>query len=289
MKMTNTDLVAKAISASKDIQTVYVNGAFGCRFGWDYYNPDYPYNKKHAEELEKYKNTIPIHFAFDCVGLIKGLLWGFSADTNAEFGGVKYQSNDVPDIDEGSMMEVCLEPSTNFNEILPGEFLWMKGHCGLYIGGGLAVECTPKWENKVQITEVLNIKDIPKDKRYNGRTWTKHGKLPYVDYGVEETTFCIQLEADLKRGDKGNKVRMFQERLAQLTPEIERTLKASSWKKGEFDGSFGKGTEAVVKALQEDLGLEVTGECDSTLRALLNAYALPYIIQVYEIRTILGE
>lgn len=60
-----------------------------------------------------------------------------------------------------------------------GEAVWMSGHIGIYIGDGLAVECTPKWENKVQITAVGNIGSKA---GYNTRTWTKHGKLPYVDY-----------------------------------------------------------------------------------------------------------
>lgn len=288
MIATNQELVQKAINVAKNLPTVYVNGAFGCRFGKDYYNPDYSYNKKHAAELEKYKNTDPITFGFDCVCFIKGLLWDFAGDPNREFGGAKYQSNGVPDITESSMMEACLEPSTDFSKIEVGEFLWMKGHCGLYIGDGLGVECTPKWENKVQITAVGNIGQ--KD-GYNTRTWTKHGKLPYIKYVPDENEpkFCIQLDQDLKRGDKGEKVVDLQTRLAQLTPEFEKELKSHSWKNGAFDGTFGKGTENTIKALQEDLGLEATGQCDSTLRALLNAYALPYIIQVYEIRTILDD
>ena len=60
-----------------------------------------------------------------------------------------------------------------------GEAVWMSGHIGIYIGDGLAVECTPKWENKVQITAVGNIGS---KSGYNTRRWTKHGKLPYVDY-----------------------------------------------------------------------------------------------------------
>ena len=66
-----------------------------------------------------------------------------------------------------------------------GEAVWMSGHIGIYIGDGLAVECSPKWENKVQITAVGNIGSKA---GYNTRTWTKHGKLPYVDYSESGTT-----------------------------------------------------------------------------------------------------
>ena len=64
--------------------------------------------------------------------------------------------------------------------MVPGEGLWGPGHWGLYIGDGLAVECTPAWKNGVQITAVGNIGTKA---GYNTRTWTKHGRLPYVDYG----------------------------------------------------------------------------------------------------------
>ena len=59
--------------------------------------------------------------------------------------------------------------------------LYMTNHCGIYVGNGLAIEATPKWEDGAQMTTVLNIG--AKD-GFNGRTWTKWGKLPYVEYPV---------------------------------------------------------------------------------------------------------
>ena len=53
----------------------------------------------------------------------------------------------------------------------------MKGHIGIYVGDGLAVECTPAWKNCVQITACNCSKS-----GYQRRNWTKHGKLPYVTY-----------------------------------------------------------------------------------------------------------
>lgn len=37
-------------------------------------------------------------FGFDCVCLIKGVLWGWHGDKNAVYGGATYTSNGVPDI-----------------------------------------------------------------------------------------------------------------------------------------------------------------------------------------------
>ena len=67
--------------------------------------------------------------------------------------------------------------------ILPGEAVWKSGHIGIYIGDGLAVECTPAWYDKVQITAVGNLGGVT---GYNVRTWIKHGKLPWVDYSVTQ-------------------------------------------------------------------------------------------------------
>lgn len=63
--------------------------------------------------------------------------------------------------------------------------VWTTGHIGIYIGDGLAVECTPKWKNCVQITAVGNIGSKA---GYNTRTWKKHGHIPYVEYSGKVDT-----------------------------------------------------------------------------------------------------
>lgn len=94
--------------------------------------------------------------------------------------GAVYASNGVPDIGADSMIGKCKNVSTgNWGNMTPGEALWVPGHIGVYIGDGLAVECSPAFENDVQITAVGNI---GKKAGYNTRTWQKHGRLPYVDY-----------------------------------------------------------------------------------------------------------
>lgn len=75
------------------------------------------------------------------------------------------------------MITVCKNVSTDFSRIEVGEAVWMEGHIGVYIGDGLAVECTPCWDNKVQITACNRSVS-----GYNRRNWTKHGKMPYVKY-----------------------------------------------------------------------------------------------------------
>ncbi|MDE6260544.1 MAG: hypothetical protein K2M42_06745 [Oscillospiraceae bacterium] len=122
-------------------------------------------------------------FLFDCVGLIKGILWGWSGDLSRTYGGAGYACNGVPDYDAKKMIDCCREVSTDFSRIVPGEAVWMDGHIGIYVGGGVVVESTPKWQGGVQCSTLTNTAGSQKlPGTVGSRTWTKHGKLPWVDY-----------------------------------------------------------------------------------------------------------
>lgn len=125
-------------------------------------------------------------FIFDCVGLIKGILWGWDANLSKSYGGAGYACNGVPDIDAKQMINRCHNISTDFSKILPGEPVWMDGHIGIYIGDGKVVEATPKWNNGVQISTCTNVSSKVIAGTVGGRRWTKHGKLPWVDYSIFE-------------------------------------------------------------------------------------------------------
>ena len=116
-------------------------------------------------------------FGFDCVCLIKGILWGWNGSKYRIYGGAAYATNGVPDIGANTIIKKCNGISTDFSSVEIGELLWKSGHVGIYIGDGLAVECTPAWDNCVQITSCNCDKE-----GYHRRDWTKHGKLPYVEY-----------------------------------------------------------------------------------------------------------
>lgn len=148
---------------------------------FDYCN-NHSYNKNATRTamIKAAANQSPPVFGFDCVCLIKGILWGWDGDASRTYGGAGYAINGVPDIGADTMITKCTGVSTTgWDDMVIGEAVWMSGHIGIYIGDGLAVECSPKWENKVQITAVGNIGSKA---GYNTRRWTKHGKLPYVDY-----------------------------------------------------------------------------------------------------------
>lgn len=181
-----SEFVNKLIDIAKNYKTLYVMGCIGYRMTEANKQRAInngahgSYNAKSARQ-KMIKAATEDTWGFDCVCLIKSVLWGWKGDYNATYGGAKYASNGVPDINADQMINVCNKVSTNFSKIAVGEAVWCKGHIGVYIGDGLAVECTPAWDNCVQITACNCDK-----KGYNRRNWTKHGYLPYVTYDEAE-------------------------------------------------------------------------------------------------------
>lgn len=162
-------------------ETFYIHGCFGAPMNAknrQRYSSNDSFNRSRARLINELTQNV---FGFDCVCLIKGILWGWNGDISKTYGGAVYKANGVPDTNADGMIAMCSGISTDFKNIKIGEAVWLKGHIGVYIGDGLAVECTPKWNNKVQITAVGNLGN---KSGYYTRTWTKHGKLPWIDYSV---------------------------------------------------------------------------------------------------------
>lgn len=109
------------------------------------------------------------YYLSDCSGLVKGILWGYPDNGN-------YGSNGVSDLNANTIITKCSNVSTDFSNIEVGEFVWLRGHCGVYIGNSQVIESSPKWENGVQVTTLSQ------------RNWKKHGKLPWVDYSSTSTS-----------------------------------------------------------------------------------------------------
>ena len=265
--MTSTEFVKKVRDAAENYKTVYVQGAFGAPMvttPWDNikrYTVDTTnsYNLKHASEIQAVADDG--YFGFDCVCFIKGILWGWSGNADARYGGAEYCSNGVPDIGTSQIITVCSDVSEDFSHVKAGELLHKSGHVGIYIGDGLAVECTPSWDGGVQITAVGNIGKVA---GYNTRTWTKHGKLPYVEYAASSSTEEIKMiDVSVPVVKKGVKIESVKAVQALLNMRIDAGL--------DVDGSCGGKTDAAIRAFQNQYGLDVDGSCGKkTWSALLN-------------------
>lgn len=186
-KMTSMVLVSRAKDIAQNFKTSYIWGGLGCPITEANLQAairQYSVNADYAARARRFSGQNKAFF-FDCIGLIKCILWGWNGDATKSRGGAVYGSNGVPDTSADSAIAMCSGVSTDFSKIVPGEALWCKGHIGIYIGDGLGVECTPAWKNGVQITAVSNI---GAKSGYNARKWTKHGKLPWVDYSGATVT-----------------------------------------------------------------------------------------------------
>ena len=180
MIKTAKELVAACLDAAKNFKTLYVLSCFGA-----------PMNEKNKARYAKAdpKRAAEIMaadadtFGFDCVCFIKGLFWGWKGDPNQVYGGAAYKSNGIPDIGADQLIKQCIDVSDDFSTIQPGEYVWLPGHCGIYVGDGLAAEATFEPESGVQLQAVLpmGVKD-----GYPATGWVKHGKLPWISYEAEE-------------------------------------------------------------------------------------------------------
>lgn len=258
---------ASLIRRFLDYPTVYVNGAFGA-VASDYNKKRYK-NSSNVTRWKKIEDCPSNGFFTDCCGIIKGVLWGWVGDTSKIYGGAQYKANGVPDLNELGLIEKCVGVSTDFSHVEVGEMVYMKGHCGVYIGEGLVVESTPKWSCGVQITGVANLGKV-----YNGksRTWTKHGKLPWVDYASEPQPekYTIELfRKDVRAilGVKTNQeaftnaptISVKKNRFNALVTPLERYMSALGYYNGEIEADkgkkpeFGGGMERAIKYFQREI------------------------------------
>lgn len=252
--------IEMAKKAANECKTLYVMGCFGAPMNAKNKtryknNNDYNRNPVRQKMIDAATDDT---FGFDCIGLIKGILWGWNADKSKIYGGAQYNSNGVPDTSEDGLIKSCSDVSNDFTKIIPGEMLYMKGHAGIYIGDGLAIECTPKWQNKVQITAVSNIGT---KKGYNSRKWTKHGKLPYVDYKTEPQPTPTPTPTPtpsgrpedvkmrlIKTGSKGDAVKLWQEIMVLNNIKVGDPPRVLS-----VDGDFGQLTKSATLIFQKQV------------------------------------
>lgn len=163
----NHEYIAKLLYIYNNFLTYYAWGAFGA-----------PANKKNQNRYNV-PDAPTEAFLFDCSGFAyKAIPWGWTGDPKRTYGGATYKK--IPELETADIISICTYSSSDFSDILPGEVLYMKGHVGIYLGDGKAIECTSKWDNCVLISQVTNIEstlNLP----YK-RKWLRHGRLPFIEY-----------------------------------------------------------------------------------------------------------
>ena len=208
MIKTAKELVAACLDVVNNFKTMYVLSCFGAPMNAK--NKE-RYAKADPKRADKIRAASADTFGFDCVCFIKALFWGWNGDPNHVYGGAEYKSNGIPDISADQLIKQCTDVSEDFSTIVPGEYVWLPGHCGIYVGDGLAAESTFEPESGVQLQCVLPMGVKP---NMPATGWIKHGKLPWINYEEEEKTYRVTME-----GVDGDDLR-----------ELEATAKAKGWK-----------------------------------------------------------
>lgn len=263
--MISEEFVRRLIEAT-ETPTVYATGGWGA-------SANFQVNKT------KYANRTPFNatdivnapsnaFYFDCVCLIKGILWGWTGDTTKQYGGATYASNGIGDYSIKTIKNMCGAYTTDFSNIEAGEFLNIGDeHCGIYIGDGRVVESTPIWKDGVQISYLANLGYTDGHKR----RWDGHGKLPWIeyplpkDYVLEEdgiwgkcTTYYLQLMLGTETDGEIS---------GQSTKNRKYLLNCSS-KSWTFVYGYYYGSD-VIEELQRLINTEPDGVCGyNTIKAL---------------------
>ena len=158
--------------------SAYMWGTFGMKITESLINQkakQYPARYSDARKNHLKSLSSGLCWAWDCAGLIKGILWGWNSEAGFPYGGGVYSSNGVPDTNVNGLERNCSDLSSDFTSLIPGELLFMPDHVGVYIGDGQVIEATlGTYGDGVVYTKLA------------GRGWTHHGKLNYIEYTEEE-------------------------------------------------------------------------------------------------------
>lgn len=128
------------------------------------------------------------YYAYDCAGLIKS--YWMSNYGNSEVKYIKKYDKDAYGITIGNASEIG--DVAGIPEI-PGLLLYMKGHCGIYIGNGLVIECTSNEKYVKRSGGGVGITNI------SDRKWEKWVKSKWISY--DDNVYYI-----VKKGDNLSKI-----------------------------------------------------------------------------------
>ena len=249
----------EALLTALNNNTLYVKGGFGLTLnkkGKERAINAYEYNRKRADKINAMPND---SFGFDCCGMVKGCAGGYTGDIKKVYGGAVYNADhtlgkdhDVPDVTEKGLLDICDNVTKCKKEDYPDipelAFVWMTGHCGVYIGDNKVVESTPSGSDGVQITE------------YDSKNWMTWGLLPFVEYSEQNKPVNIVppiARPTLKVGSKGLQVYYLQQDLNYLGCNLDT------------DGIFGSCTKGGVEQFQRKQKLVVDGIYGPKTRAAM--------------------
>lgn len=189
------------------------------------------YPNQYAWEYLPEEAGLKVH---DCVGLVKGYLWGESTeDTNPVY-------NAQQDKSANGMYAACpVKGDISTMPEIPGVLVFKNHHMGVYVGNGEVVEARSRRYGVVKT-------------KLTDRAWKNWGYCPYISY-EQPAGKSITMELPvLKKGAKGDTVKAMQ-----------LLLLGYGYTMGDYgaDGSFGGATDRALRAYQGENALDADGSC----------------------------
>jgi len=163
---------------------IYVSAGWGANLQGEWlekYTTNNDYNRKHAKEIKKAAEKQPC-WGFDCICLIKAILWGFNFNYSKRNGGCVYKANGVPDYGTKKFFEECCHDQQWIEKgctIPAGAIVWTDGHIATSIGDGKVIESTRYGGAVIRIAGIRGVytgTDLPI------RHFDKWGYCNFIDY-----------------------------------------------------------------------------------------------------------
>lgn len=246
-----------------------------------FYSNSFPYNCG-------YINSGAV-LSFDCIGLVKSLINNPDIAYKTSPKGYYVKPGAViPDTTEKGILNLCTGVGYGFTNLVPGEYLYMNGHAGVYVGdytdpSGVVnvIECTGAFGGGVVSSYVDSY-----GRRWNHKggyqvmAWGAHGKLSsYIDYGAGPTPPTPgKITVD---GEWGYSTTALAQKVfgTEVDGEVSHQLKSckkyclNCVVKGENAGSWvfdsSRGYSPLIQAIQKWCGAEQDGRIGpDTIKAM---------------------
>ena len=176
---TNIDFV-KYLKSLLNKNTVYMWGGYGTLVTKSFINQKKKqYPSHYPASKVKYLNSLvgKDYYSYDCAGMIKSY-W------MSDYGTEPVKYNKKYDKDAYGITIGMASDKGNIKTLpeIPGILLYMKGHCGVYIGSGNVIECTSNEKISKKKGGGVCISKLSQ------RKWTTWTKTRWLDYQVSEDT-----------------------------------------------------------------------------------------------------
>ena len=175
-KITNYEFVNQLIHIAENVPTKYMWGTFGSPISEDLIRQkvlQYPNNYSIERQSFLFSLAGQTVWAFDCIGLIKGVLWGWSGEASEPYGGAVYTYGGIPDATAEGFLKLC-KPLPEISESIPvGAVLFLPEHIGVYVGAERVVEATLGKRGDGVVFSALS-----------DAGWRSAGLLPWLTYAA---------------------------------------------------------------------------------------------------------